>query len=69
MLTISSPATHLKPYLLISSSNMANPVSLLPSLIAQIQQVAANIPLKHHNMPPDESIVLSVESAVLYLND
>jgi alkylated DNA repair dioxygenase AlkB len=48
---------------------MANPASLPPSLIAQIQQVAANIPLEHHNMPPDESIVLSVKSAVLHLND
>jgi hypothetical protein len=48
---------------------MANLASLLPSLIAQIQQVAANILLEHYNMPLDESIVLFVESAVLYLND
>jgi hypothetical protein len=69
MLITSSPAIHLKPYLLILSSDIANLPSLLPSLIAQIQQVAANIPLKHYNMPSDENIVSSVESAVLYLND
>jgi hypothetical protein len=48
---------------------MANPTNLPPSVIAQIQQVTANIPSQHHDVPKDDGIISSVESAILYLND
>jgi hypothetical protein len=48
---------------------MANPTNLLPSVIAQIKQVTANIPSQHHNVPEDDGIISSVESAILHLND
>ena len=50
-------------------SNMANPTNLPPSVIAQIKEVAANIPPKHHDIPKDGGTVLSIESAILYLNN
>lgn len=48
---------------------MANPTNLPPSIAAQLQQARANIPLKHHDMPEDGSIIATLESAILHLND
>ena len=39
------------------TSNIANPTNLPPLVIAQIQQVAANIPPQHYDIPDDGSIV------------
>jgi hypothetical protein len=48
---------------------MANLSNLPPTLIAQIAQVRANIPAKHREMPVDNSVVASVETALLHIND
>lgn len=48
---------------------MANPVKLPPSVVAQIEEVAAQIPLQHREMPTDGEIYSSIDSAILHLND
>ena len=48
---------------------MSNPVNLPAILIAQIEEVSATIPPEHCVMLEDGSIVVSIESAVDYINN
>ena len=65
------PPNQLTSILLISNAlyDMANPLNLPPTLIAQIDEVAASIPIEHHEMPADSSIVSYIDSVLLHLNN